>query len=168
MPKLIDRVTVNKNPRVLLFLGLLGVIVFSAGAELIYIPLSEITVFNIGLSDATRNLYFASGSFLLVVGLWLINEFRRPKNPNRLRNALISLGGLLVIVFSLFLLLNCVNALWYFSFKTNHSTQTTMQYAYQNFYRDGFLALGFGIWLSAKSKEYPQLRRISKKSDVEP
>jgi hypothetical protein len=166
MPKLIDRLAAKINPKVLLFLGFLGVIVFSIGAELIYIALSEIIVFNISLSDATRNLYFSSGSILLVAGLWIINEFRKPEKSDKMMNAVITLGGFLLIAFSLYWLLNCVNALWYFSFRTDHSTQTVIFYAYQNFYWDGFFALGLGIWLLIKGKQYQQLRNVVNASDA--
>ena len=72
-------ISVNNKAKFYALLGLVGVFVFSIGAELIYIALSNIMVFNISLSDNTRNLYFSSGSLILVAGLWLINKFRKPK-----------------------------------------------------------------------------------------
>ena len=128
--------------RLFVLLGMVGVIVFSVGCELIYLALSDNIVFNDLLSDATRDLYFSSGSVLLVAGLWLINEFRKPKF-NKMADALVSLAGFGVLAyFGLYNLFNCVNALWYFSFKTDHSAQTTMFYVYQGL----LLAIIFRYW----------------------
>ncbi len=139
--------------RLLANLGLIGVIAFFFGAELIYTALSNIIVFNINLSDEARNLYFLSGSFFLFFGIYIINHFRRPKESTRELTIIAKIGGLLLLTISLFWLLNCVNALWYFSFKTDHSQASIMLYSYQDFFGDGFLLFGLGIWLLIKRKE---------------
>jgi hypothetical protein len=149
-------IKMSTRSRLLVLLGLVGAIVFSIGCELIYLALSDNIVFNDLLSDVTRNLYFSSGSVLLVAGLWLINEFRKPKISKGL-DALVSIAGFGILAYlGFFNLLNCVNALWYFSFRTDHSFQTSMFYAYQGFFWQSFIAIGLGIWLLMKGKEYPQ------------
>ncbi len=145
-------INLNNKAKFYALLGFLGVFVFSIGAELIYIALSNIIVFNISLSDNTRNLYFSSGSLILVAGLWLINKFRKPK-IQRVVDALIASGGFFILTFiGLYPLLNCVNALWFFSFRTDHSNHA--MYSYQVFFFQAFFAIGLGTWLLIKGKEY--------------
>jgi len=72
-------------------------------------------------------------------------------------DVLVSLEGFGVLAYlGLYNLFNCVNALWYFSFKTDHSAQTTMFYVYQGFFWQSFFTIGLGFWLLLKGKEYPQ------------
>ena len=66
---------------------------------------------------------------------------------------LIALGGFLILsYFGLYLLLNCFNALWYFSFKLTIPTLPCI--LIKSSYFQAFFAIGLGTWLLIKGKEY--------------